>query len=210
MRAAPAGAATSHCRIVGHGFQNRQQRFAAQAGAVGRGNIADNDLADAFKTLRHHFHVRLHNSVAELAELLHILLVDHVAILLRRNTELIEQRADLEEGAEKCVALHAELQIAAVGGLAGNVEARQGEDANVLVDNLLARPDWKLLPRLLAFLVALPHKSSALLNAVQRIGVSECLGITAQNSGHVAQVAVDANTVLGRHHKVAGRRALLL
>jgi len=35
----------------------------------------------------------------------------------------------------------------------------------------------------------------------------ESLGVAAEHHGHVAQIAVDANAILGRHHKVAGRRA---
>ena len=68
----------------------------------------------------------------------------------------------------------------------------------------------RLLPRVLAFHVRLPNQAAALLHAVERIGVREGLGIAAENDRHVAQIAVDANAVLGRDHEVAGRRALLL
>ena len=40
--------------------------------------------------------------------------------------------------------------------------------------------------------------------------MGERLGIAAENDGHVAQIAVDANAILGRDHEVAGGRALLL
>ena len=39
--------------------------------------------------------------------------------------------------------------------------------------------------------------------------MSEGLGIAAENDGDVAQIAVDANTVFGGDHEVAGGRALL-
>ena len=55
-----------------------------------------------------------------------------------------------------------------------------------------------------------PRPGAALLHAVERIGVREGLGIAAEHDGHVAQIAVDANAVLGGDHEVAGRRALLL
>ena len=42
-----------------HSFENRQQRLAAQRGAVGRGQLADLDLLDPLEALRHDFHVRL-------------------------------------------------------------------------------------------------------------------------------------------------------
>lgn len=51
------------------------------------------------------------------------------------------------------VGVHAKLQVGAVGGLAGNLEARQREHADFLGDNLLAGPQRQLLPRHLAFLV---------------------------------------------------------
>ena len=152
----------------------------------------------------------LHDRFAELAELLHVLLVHDVAVLLLRDAELLQHGADGEERAEEGVALHAELQVAAVGGLAGDFEAGQREDANLLVDDLLARPEGQVLPRALAFGIRLPDQAAAFLHAVERIGVGEGLGIAAENDGHVAQIAVDANAVLGGDHEVAGGRALLL
>ena len=92
---------------------------------------------------------------------------------------------------------------------ARDVEAGQREDANLLVDDLLARPHGQLLPRALAVDVRLPHQAAALLHAVERIGVGEGLGVAAEHNRHVAQIAVDADAVFCRHHKVAGGRALL-
>jgi hypothetical protein len=45
------------------------------------------------------------------------------------------------------------LQVAAVGRLARDLEARQREDADVLVDDQPPRPQRQPLPRGLAFLV---------------------------------------------------------
>ena len=177
---------------------------------VGRRELADLDLLDALEALHHHFHVRLHHGFAQLAELLHILLADNFAVLLLRDAKLLKQGADPEKRAEKCVALHPELQIAAVSGVARDVEAGQREDADLLLDDLLARPQGQVLPGVLAVHVRLPDQAAALLHAVERIGVRECLGIAAENDGDVAQIAIDANTLFGRDHEVAGRRALLL
>ena len=55
--------------------QNRQQGLAAQAGVIGGGDIADGNFFHALEALDHDFHVRLHNRVAQLAELLDVLLV---------------------------------------------------------------------------------------------------------------------------------------
>ena len=154
----------SRCRTTAGecaSLKDGQQRLAAQAGAVGRGERADLDLLHLLEALGHDFHVGLHDGVAELAELLHVLLVDDFAILLLRDAELIEQAADGKERAEEGVALHAQLQIAAVGGLLGDGEAGQREDANVVVDDLLARPLRQALPGLLAFFVRLPDERAA-------------------------------------------------
>ena len=122
----------------------------------------------------------------------------------------LQQRADREECAEERVALHAQLQIATVRRLAGNCKPGQREDANVLFDNLLARPRRQVLPCALAFGIRLPHQASAFLNAIERIGMRERLGVAAQHRRHVAQIAVHANTVFRRDHEVASRGALLL
>ena len=142
------GAAAGAAGTAGGGeFKDGQQRLAAQGGVVGRGERADLDLLDLIEALHHDFHVGLDDGFAELAELLDVLLVDDVAILLLGDAELLEQGADGEECAEEGVALHAELQVAAVGGLFGDVEAGQREDADVLVDDLLARPEGQAAPR---------------------------------------------------------------
>ena len=160
--------------------------------------------------MEHDFHVGLDDSLAELAELLDILLANHGAVLLLCDAEVAEQRADGEECAKEGVALHAELEIAAIGGFLGDFKAGQGEDADIFVDDLLACPDGQLAPGLLAFLIGLPDQASTLGHAVERVGVGEGFGIAAENDGDMAQIAVDADTVLGGDHEVAGGRALLL
>jgi hypothetical protein len=145
-----------------------------------------------------------------LPNLLDILLANHGAILLLRDAEFLEQRADAEERAEKCIALHAQLQVAAVGGFFRNFKTGQREDANLLVDDLLARPERQLFPGLLALLIGLPDQRAAFGHAVEGISVREGLGVATENHRHVAQIAVDADAVLGGDHEVRGRRALLL
>ena len=82
----------------------------------------------------------LTTALAELPELLDVLLVDGVAELLGRNPEVLQHRRDREERPQKRVALHAELKVAAVSRFARDLEARQREDADVLIEDLLARP----------------------------------------------------------------------
>ena len=132
-----------------------------------------------------------------------------VAELLLGDAELLQHGATREERAEESVALHAQLQVGAVGGLAGDFETGQRVDANVLLDDLLARPEGQVLPCALAFGVRLPDEAAALLDAVERIGVGEGLRIAAEDDVDVAQIAVDANALLGGDHEVAGGRALL-
>ena len=147
-----------------------QQRLSAQGGLVGRGHFADGDFLHALEALGHDFHVGVDDGFAELAELLDVLLHHDVAVLLLRDAELLQHGADGEEGTEEGVALHAELKVGAVGGFAGDFEAGQSVDANVLLDDLLARPEGKVLPRALAFGIGLPDQSAAGLDAVERIG----------------------------------------
>ena len=127
-----------------NGGQSRESAAAPAPRRLERSAAASSPILISFtrsKPCSHDFHVRLHDGFAELAELLHVLLVDDFAVLLLRDAELLQQAADRKECAEEGVALHAQLQIAAVGRLAGDFEAGQREDANLLVDDLLARPD---------------------------------------------------------------------
>ena len=125
---------------------------------VGCGERTDLDFLYLVVALHHDFHVGLNDGIAQLAELLDVLLADDGAILILGDGELVEERADGEERAEKCVALHAQLQVGAVGGFFGDGEAGQREDANLLVDDLLARPERQLLPGVRAFLIGLPYR----------------------------------------------------
>ena len=120
-----------------------------------------------------------------------------------------EQRRHREERAQEGVALHSQLQVGAIGGVARDLETRQRVNANILVDDLLARPQRQPLPGLLAFLVRLPHQAAALGHSVQRIGVREGLGVAAQHDVHVAQVAIHAHALGGGDHEVGSRRAFL-
>ena len=104
--------------------------------------------------------------------------------------EFLEQRRHGEERAEERVALHAQLQVAAVGRLPRDLEPRQREDADLLLDDLLARPQRQPLPRLLALLLGLPDEAAALGHAVERVGVGERLRVAAEDDVDVAQVAV--------------------
>ena len=114
---------------------------------IGRRERANFDLFDLLEALQHHFHVGLHDGLAQLAELLHVLLFDDRVVLILRDAELIQQRADAEECAQKGVALHTQLQVAAIGGFFGDLKTGQREDANLLVDDLFARPERQTAPR---------------------------------------------------------------
>ena len=86
----------------------------------------------------------------------------------------------------------------------------QREDADLLVDDLLARPERQPLPRLLAFFLRLPDQAAALGHAVERVGVGERLRIAAEHDVDVTQIAVHPDPFRRRDHEVRGRRALLL
>ena len=210
-------AAADGAAFAGAGFSECGNRLKDREAAPGRAGWSGRAAAISpilislhlLEALRHDFHVGVDDAFAELAELLDVLLADDVAILLAGDAEFLQQGADGEECAEEGIALHAELKVGAIGGLAGDFEAGQRVDANVLLDDLLARPDGEVLPCALAFCVGLPDEGAAGLDAVERIAVGEGLGIAAEDGGDVAQIAVDANAVLGGNHEVAGGRALL-
>jgi len=102
------------------------------------------------------------------------------------------------------------VEVAAVGGFLRDFEAGQREDADVVIDDLLAGPEGEPLPGLLAFFVGFPDQCAAWGHAVERVAVGEGLRIATENDGDVAQIAVDANAVFGGDHEVTGGRALLL
>ena len=89
--------------------------LAAQRGAIFGFELAHADLLDPLETLRHDFHVRLHDGFTELAKLLHVLLVNHVAELLLGDAEFAQQWRDREECAQESVPLHAKLKVGAIG-----------------------------------------------------------------------------------------------
>ena len=65
---------------------------------VGRRELARLDLPHLLVALEHDLHVRLHDGLAQLAELLDVLPVDDLAVLLLGDAEAVEQAAD----GEKC------------------------------------------------------------------------------------------------------------
>src|SRR5208337_448271 len=103
-----------------------QKCLSAHRGAVFGFEFPYADLLDLFEALRHHLHVRLDDGFTQLTELLHVLLVNHVAELLLGYAEFLKQRRDREECAEESVPLHAKLKVGAVGRSARNLETRQG------------------------------------------------------------------------------------
>ena len=206
MRSAAAAEA-----VAGMLWRNqRQERLAAHAGPIGCRDVADGDFLDALEALGHDLHVGDHDGVAQPSELLHVLLVHDIAELFLSDAELLEQRRHGEERSEERVALHAELEVAAVGRFPGNLEPGQRVDADLLLDDLLASPQGQPLPRLFAFLVRLPHQRAALLHSVERVGMRERLGVAAEDHVGVTQVAVHPDALRCGDHEVGGRRALLL
>src|SRR4030095_6102675 len=132
--------ATSAAISISVRAKHRQDRLTAQAGTVRRIERADIDFANALETLSHDFHVRGHDPLAQAAEFFDVLLVDHLTELVPADLEFIQQRRDREKRAEERIALHTQLQVGAIGGIARNLETWKREDADLLFDDLLARP----------------------------------------------------------------------
>ena len=190
--------------------EDGQERTAAQRGPIRRGKLANDDLAHPLEPLRHHFHVRAHDALAEPAELLDVLLVDDLPELFLRDAELLEKRRHGEEGTQEGVALHAQLKVSAIGRFPRNLEAREREHADLFVEDLLSSPHRKTLPRLLAFLFGLPNEAASLGHTVEGVGVRKSLGVAAEHDGHMPQIAVHPNALGRGDHEVGCRRAFLL
>src|SRR5262249_22861153 len=187
-----------------------KQRFAAERRTIGRMEVADPDFSDPLEPLCHYLHVGLHDSFAQSTELLDVLLVNGLVELFLRDAELVEERRHGKKAAQERVPLHTKLEVAPVGGLAGDFEPRQGKDPYLLLDDLLTRPEREPFPGLLAFLVRLPEQASALRHPVERVGVRKCLRIAAQDDVDVTEVAIDPDALRRRNHEVGGWRTLLL
>ena len=127
-----------------------------------------------------------------------------------RDTEFREHRRNREERAKEGVALHAKLQIGAVGGLASDLETGQREHANFLVDDLLARPDGKLLPGYFAFLLRFPDEATAFTETVEWIRMRKRFWIATQHHIDMSQVAIHTDSFWRRHHEIGGWGTLLL
>ena len=117
---------------------DRPHRRIAHARTIRIVELAVFDFLHAREALLHHEHVRSDDRFAEAAELFFILLLD------RREERLVGDAVDLQErrNAEKCaeerIALHAQLQIAAVGRFARDVEPGQDVNADIVLANELA------------------------------------------------------------------------
>ncbi len=88
------------------------------------------------------------------------------------NPALAQHRRSGEERALEGVALHAQLQLGAVGLLARDLEGVEVEDAQFLIDDLLLRPARERGPGALAQ-IALDDEHAALLQPRQRVAVAE-------------------------------------
>ena len=182
----------------------------AHARPVGIVRAAHGDLHGAREALVHHRHVRFHHRVTEAGELLHVLRPHDLLELLRREVIAIEKRGNTEEGAQKRVALHAQLQLGLTGGLPGNVEAGKDVHLDVVLEDELAVRGGNALPGGIGTFARFPHQHATALQPLQRVGVRERLRVAAEHHVHVIQLAIHLD--LRRRHRevVVGGRALLL
>ena len=72
-----------------------------------------------------------------------------VVVLLLADLVILEEGGHLEKRAEKRVALHAQLQILAAGGVAGDIETGQDKNPDVVVLDELPVLGRDALPRFL-------------------------------------------------------------
>src|SRR5439155_8694142 len=143
-------------------FAGGPERRVAHAGAIRVFQLAVLDFLHAREALHHHFHVRMDDRFAKSTELLLVLLADGVMKLLFGNAVVLEERGDAEEGAQKRIALHAELEVGAVSRFARDLEARQDVDAQVIFFDEFSMPRGDALPGGFGRVARFPNQTAAL------------------------------------------------
>ena len=168
------------------------------------------DILDEVISLRHDGHVRLDYRIAKPAELLVVLPAHDLTEASVRHVVVLEKTGNLEERSEEGVPLHSQLKVLAVRRLTCNPEAGQRVHPDLLVDDLLPEFGRNPLPHRLGILLGLPDKRASLVEAVERVGVSERLWVATQNHVDMVQIAVDPHPLWGDDQEVGGRSPLLL
>ncbi len=186
-----------------------QQRRASHQGMIGCVDIAVRNFLDAFESLGHNFHVGLYDRVAETTELLLILLQNNFIEMLAADVVVVQEGGHMEERTQKCISLHSQLQVRPVGRVSCDVKAWQDKQPNLPVDDFLPQMLRDACPGFFRRFITFPHESAAIGHAIQRVHMSERLGIAAQHHVHVSQVAVHTNTFRGNHQEVGRRCAFL-
>ena len=207
---APARITTCGCRHLGISRRFGSKHGVTHIGGVVILNFPVLDFLYLFKTSNHYLHVGLNHRRSKSAKLLLILVMDNLAIFLLTNVMVLKERGDLKEGPKEGVALHTELQICTVGSPTGDLKTRQDEHANVVILNILPVPGGNTLPRCLGSFTRLPNYTTALIDAFQRIGVGESLGIAAKHHVHVVELAVYLNTLRSHRQEIVSRCPFLL
>ena len=101
---------------------------------------------------------------------------------------MLQKRRDTEESAKKRVALPPELEIGALGRVAGDLEARQDVNSNIVLFDELAMLGGDALPRGFGRVARFPNQAAAFLQSFKRIGVRESLGVAAKNYIYMVQL----------------------
>ena len=86
-----------------------RQHWVTHTGGISVFNLAVLYLHHPLKAPNHDLHIRFDHRFTEPAEFLLILVVDNLAVLLLSNVVVLEEARHLEEGTQKCVALHTQL-----------------------------------------------------------------------------------------------------
>src|SRR5215472_1286562 len=100
------------------------------------------------------------------------------------------------------------MEVGAIGRLSGDLEAWQREHADLLLNDLLARPVRQPLPRLFTLFFGFPHQAATLGHAIERVGMCERLWITAKHDADMPKIAIDANPFGSCHHEIGSWGAL--
>ena len=130
--------------------------------------------------------------------------------LILSDVVVLQERRDAEEGAEKAVTLHAQLQLGFVGRFARDIEAGQDVNTDIIVLNEFSMRCRDAHPGGFRGIAGFPDQTAALLDAFERISVREGFGIAAEDDVHVVEFAVHLDLLGSDREIIIGGRAFFL
>ena len=196
----------------GQTLEHGRQGLDLQQSGVGLFGVDDvgGDLDELIVATTHDPQVVFDHTGALAAELVLQLILDGGKQLLFGEARLRHHRRRLEEGALEGDALHAQLQLRIGRLLAGDLEAVDGEDADLVLTNRVLVARGNISPQLgRRRAVALNDEDATFLQTCNGVGVLHDLRVRRQHDVDVVILTVYADR-LGRGRQVVSRGLTLL